>query len=180
MKWIHFWLGLILYLGIAVAGIGLIVAHQFPEGVQQVMQWGLALSLWAHVLVGVAILLYLAVFLLTGIPWRRREFITFDNENGSVSVSVDAVRKYLDALKSEFAAVVWMKSALRARRGALQVGLVVGVKSGTQIPELCKMLQKRVQEILVEHLGACDLAGVGVEVNEIRGRGAAAGGEFGA
>ena len=63
-------------------------------------------------------------------------------------------------------------AVLRVRRGALDVGIVVGVKAGTQIPELCRMIQKRVGEVLAEHLGTCDLAGIGIEVNEIRPRGA--------
>jgi len=52
----------------------------------------------------------------------------------------------------------------------LVVGLVLGVKEGTRIPELCKLMQARVRELLQEHLGTCDLSGVSVEVNEIRGR----------
>ena len=63
-----------------------------------------------------------------------------------------------------------MKSGVRVERGALAVGLVLGVKDGTRIPELCKLMQARVREILEEHLGTCDLAGVAVEVNEIRAR----------
>jgi uncharacterized alkaline shock family protein YloU len=50
------------------------------------------------------------------------------------------------------------------------VGLVRGVKEGTQIPELCKLMQARVRDLLEEHLGVCDLAGVAIEVNEIRAR----------
>jgi len=73
-------------------------------------------------------------------------------------------------LKNEFAAVVWQKSHLRVVRGALDVGLVLGVRDGTQIPELCKLMQARVRELLEEHLGTCDLHGVSVEVNEIRSR----------
>ena len=85
-------------------------------------------------------------------------------------VSTSAVQSYLNSLKSEFAAVVWMKTHLQVVRGALDVGLVLGVKDGTQIPELCKLIQARVRELLEEHLGTCDLSGVSVEVNEIRSR----------
>ena len=87
-----------------------------------------------------------------------------------MSVSTEAVQDYLDALKNEFAAVVWQKSHLQVHRGALEVGLELGVKDGTRIPELCKLMQARVRELLEEHLGTCDLAGVSVEVNEIQSR----------
>ena len=76
----------------------------------------------------------------------------------------------LGGLKTEFAAVVWLKSLLRVHRGALEVGLILGVRDGTRIPELCKLMQARVRELLAEHLGTCDLAGVSIEVNEIQRR----------
>ena len=174
MKTIHFLLGLILYLALVAAGLGLILAHQFPGIAHTALDWMLALPLWQHVLMGVGILVWLALYFLTGLPRRRPQFIRFGNETGSINVSTEAVRKYIDGIRSDFAAVDWMKSALRVRRGALEVGIVVGVKSGTQIPELCKLMQKRVGEVLAEHLGTCDLAGIGVEVNEIRPRGASA------
>ena len=94
-----------------------------------------------------------------------------------MSVSASAVQAYLNGLKGEFAAVVALKTQLQVVRGALEVGLVVGVKDGTQIPELCKLMQTRVRELLEEHLGTCDLGGVSVEVNEIRSRKAAPGEE---
>jgi len=170
MKVIHFLLGLVLYLSIAAGGLALMVSTQYPDFIQIAMTWALDLPSWARVVAGVGVILYLFTYLLTGMRWHRRSFITFENESGTVSVSTDAVRDYLDTLKDEFAAVLWMKSDLRVIRGALAVGLVLGVRDGTQIPELCKLMQGRVRELLEEHLGTCDLHGVSVEVNEIRAR----------
>lgn len=174
MKTIHFLLGLIMYLALVAAGLALILAHEFPSIAHTAIDWTLGLARWQHVLAGVGLLVWLALYFLTGIPRRRTQFIRFGNETGSINVSTDAVRKYIDGIRTDFAAISWMKSALRVRRGALDVGIVVGVKSGTQIPELCKLMQKRVREVLAEHLGTCDLAGIGVEVNEIRPRNAPA------
>ncbi len=171
MKVFHFLLGLVLYLSIAACGLALMVSTQYPDFIQTALTWASDLPAWARVLAGVGVILYLFIYLLTAIAWRRRRsFITFENESGTVSVSTDAVREYLNSLKDEFAAVVWLKSQLRASRGALAVGLVLGVKDGTQIPELCKLIQGRVRELLEEHLGTCDLSGVSVEVNEIQTR----------
>lgn len=171
MKAIHFLLGLVLYLAIAAVGLAIIVSPEYPDFIQTGIAWGAALPDGAKVAAGVGVVLYLFAFLAAGVAWRRRRsFITFQNENGSVSVSTDAVQDYLDSLKGEFAAVAWLKSQLRVSRGALAVGLVLGVRDGTQIPELCKLIQARVREILEEHLGTCDLAGVSVEVAEIRAR----------
>lgn len=171
MKAIHFLLGLILFLAIAALGLALIVSPQYPDFIQLAIAFGAGWPVWLKVAVGVGVTLYPFAYLLTGLALRRRKhFITFQNDNGTVSVSTDAVRDYLNELKGEFAAVVWLKSHLRVVRGALDVGLVLGVKDGTQIPELCKLMQTRVRELLEEHLGACDLAGVAIEVNEIRAR----------
>ncbi|HAL91487.1 MAG TPA: hypothetical protein DCM68_00470 [Verrucomicrobia bacterium] len=171
MKTIHFLLGLVLFLSIAAGGLALIVSPEYPEFIQTAIAWGSGLPDWAKAAAGVGVVLYVFAYLLTGMMWRRRKtFITFENENGTVSVGTDAVQEYLNGLKGEFAAVVWLKSHLRVVRGALEVGLVLGVKDGTQIPELCKLMQTRVRELLEEHLGTCDLRGVSVEVNEIRSR----------
>lgn len=170
MKAIHFLLGLVLYLSIAAGGLALIVSPEYPDFIQMAVAWGASLPAWLKVAGGVGVLAYLFAFLLSGLRWKRGTFITFENANGTVSVSTAAVQEYLNTLKGEFAAVVWLKSHLRAVRGALEVGLVLGVKDGTQIPELCKLMQVRVRELLEEHLGTYDLSGVSVEVNEIRSR----------
>ncbi|HPC18871.1 MAG: hypothetical protein KBC66_10800 [Kiritimatiellae bacterium] len=170
MKAIHFLLGLVLFLSLAAAGLALVISPQVPEVLRTAVAWGAAQPDWVKVAVGIGGLVFLFAYLLTGFPWRRAAFITFENENGTVSVNTEAVQRYLDTLKNEFAAVVWQKSHLRVVRGALDVGLVLGVRDGTQIPELCKLMQARVRELLEEHLGTCDLHGVSVEVNEIRSR----------
>lgn len=178
MKVIHFLLGLGLFLSIAAGGLALIVSPEIPDFIQAAVAWGADLPAWAKVAAGVGVLVYLFAYLLLGVmQGRRGTFITFENDNGTVSVRTTAVQDYLNGLKSEFAAVVWLQSGVRVERGALTVGLVLGVKDGTRIPELCKLMQARVREILEEHLGTCDLNGVSVEVNEIRSRKRSAGGE---
>ena len=170
MKVIHFLLGLVLYLALAAAGLAVIVSPQYPDFIQIAVAWGSDLPDWAKVALGVGMIAYLFVYLVTGLRGARGDFITFENANGTVSVSTGALQDYLNGLKNEFAAVAWIKSRLRAVRGALEVELALGVKDGTQIPELCKLMQTRVREVLEEHLGTCDLRGVSVEVNEIRSR----------
>ena len=170
MKAVHFLLGLVLYAAIAAVGLALMVSTRYPEFIQIAQGAVHGLPGWMRVVAGVGVVLYLFAYLLTGFRWQKRSFITFENANGTVSVSTDAVREYLNSLKGEFAAVIALKSHLRVVRGALDVGLVLGVRDGTQIPELCKLMQARVRELLEEHLGTCDLAGVSVEVTEIRSR----------
>ena len=170
MKTIHFLLGLALFAAIAAGGLALMASTRYPEFIQVAQGAVHGLPGWMRVVAGAGMVAYLFAYLLTGLRWKKGTFITFENENGTVSVSTAAVQDYLGILKSEFAAVVWLKSHLRAVRGALEVDLSLGVRDGTQIPELCKLMQTRVREVLEEHLGTCDLRGVSVEVNEIRSR----------
>ncbi len=171
MKAFHFLLGLVLYLAIALAGLALLASSQYPVFVENAMAYLQCSSDWVRMSIGLGALSYLFLFLLTGLPRRsRKSFVSFSNENGVVSVSTDALQEYVDRLKDEFAAVAWMKTALRVDRGALAVGLVLGIRESTRIPELCKLIQARVREILEEHLGTCDLTGISVEVAEIRSR----------
>ena len=78
----------------------------------------------------------------------------------AVTAAASPAQRVLDSI----AAVVIAIAAIAL------VGLVLGVRDGTQIPELCKLMQARVRELLEEHLGTCDLAGVSIEVAEIRSR----------
>lgn len=171
MKVVHFLLGLILYAALAAAGLALMISTRYPECIQWVQAWGQGVPAWGRVALGVGGILYLFIFLLTGLPRRRkRSLITFENENGAISIQTDAIQEYLDKLEEEFAAVASLQTRLQVVRGALAVGLTLAVREGTRIPELCKLMQERVREILEEHLGTCDLRGITVEVNEIRAR----------
>jgi hypothetical protein len=173
MKAIHFLMGLVLYLALAAAGMLLMasVVMVEPSCLHKALAWGRLAPAWGRVLIGLGILVYMFVYLLSGISWRKkRELVTFENEDGAVHVSTEAVQDYLNGLKDEFAAVAWLKTRLRAQRGALAVAMYLGVKEHTQIPELCKLIQARVREILQEHLGTCDLLGISVEVTEIQTR----------
>lgn len=177
MKMLHYVMGAAMWTAVVLGGIALLLCGAGADGAWsgRVLEALGDAKRWQWITAGVAVLLWVGVW---GLSWalarKRREFITFENENGRVTVDTEAVKAYLRGLKDEFAAVVWLKSQVRVRRGALAVGLVAGVKAGTQIPETCRMLQARTKEVLAEHLGTCDLAGVSVEINEIRRGGGAA------
>lgn len=169
MKALHFILGLILCLLAASAGVALVASagqrNFAAEGVGHFQ--GAAPGWW--IFAGTVLLLLLLGYLLSGIRWsRKRPLVMFDNADGRIGVDTEAVQKYLDGIKGEFAAVVSLRTALEVDAGALSVAMKIGVKEGTQIPELCRLLQARVKELLAEHLGSCDLRGVAVEVDEIR------------
>lgn len=117
---------------------------------------------------GIVLFLLVLLFLLTGVPRRVSEqFVTFENENGSVSVSAQAIAGLIERVRDEFAAVIELKPAIRPVGGSIGVDLDVKVRGGTQIPELCRLLQERVRETIRENLGLADIRGVRIAVREI-------------
>ena len=168
MRVLHLLIGLVLFGLLAFGGIGtLYVAGDATARVQLLTCAG-EMPPWQIAGLGALGLTVVFLYLLTGLPRRRPSYITYVNENGPVSVSIDAIRRHLDGIGNEFAAVVSMKTFLSAVRGTLGIKLSLGVKQGTQIPELCKLVQARVREALEEHLGQCELRGIAVEVTEIK------------
>lgn len=120
--------------------------------------------------VGVVFFVYV-LYLLTGIrpKVRGEQFLTFANDGGAVSISLRAVREFLARLGEEYAAIVHLQPQVRARGDAIDVEFDVRVRAGTQIPELCQMLQERVRQSLRENLGLAEVRNIRVNVREIVG-----------
>ncbi|MFH0953691.1 MAG: alkaline shock response membrane anchor protein AmaP [Verrucomicrobiota bacterium] len=167
MKVVHFLLGLVLL--VLVAGLAVFVIHA-----------GLSPDLWSQSMAKLAssrflameaagvFLIVLALYLLTGIPRRvQAHFISFEGEGGSVSISVKAIRDFLIRVGSEFAAILNIEPVIRAPGGTIEVDLDVKVKAGTQIPELCKLLQERVRESVRDSLGLPEVKRIRINVREI-------------
>jgi uncharacterized alkaline shock family protein YloU len=169
MKILHFLFGFVLYAAFLAASLLLVFAKAAEPCLRESLLAFAGWPVWKFVLLGSGLLALLFLFVLTGL--RRTKpprIIRFRNADGAIAVDIPAVEKYLDEIKSEYAALVRLDSSVAVLDGRVAVALRAGVKEGTQIPELCKMLQARVKEILAEHLGNCDLAGIGVDVDEIR------------
>lgn len=168
MKILHFIFGLVLFLLMAAVGVGMIHASTQLEWWQKALAFLSGLTPWWIAGGGAALVLLVFLYLLSGLtPPRREQFITFETEGGSVSISVRAIRDYLSRLDSEFAAIIEMETELQSARGQLGVTLDISVRAGTQIPELCRLLQDRVKETIKQNLGDCDLRGVQINVREI-------------
>lgn len=169
MKVLHFILGLVFYSLVAGFGLLLLFASRHMDAARQVASFWVEAPGLVWLLSGMALLALMFAFLLSGLRWgQKKQLIMFENADGRIGVGTDAVKVYLDGLKDEFAAIQSLQSHVAVVRGALAVSLKLSVRAGTQIPELCRLLQLRVKEVIAEHLGACDLMGIGVEVTEIR------------
>lgn len=173
MKILHCILAAILFLALAAAALALLALGIWgvPPALADFCPRDILAANWRGILAGSLAIAFLLLYALSGIlaRRRRRQVITFENDDGRVTVDTEAVRSYLSGLQDEFAAANWIKPFLAVRQGALAIRLDLGVKPGTQIPELCRLMQERVKEILQEHLGTCDLAGIEMNVREING-----------
>lgn len=171
MKAFHFLLGVILF--VLLLGAGLFALSTAFQGVDA---WALLLDELKTrqveaIFVSVGLLLLVLLYALTAfrLP-ERQQYLAYDIEGGgSVSISLKAVQDFLSRLSGEFAAVHQLDPALRIRNGAVEVQMDVKVKSGAQIPELCRMLQERVRSTLREKVGISDVRDVRVRVQEIVG-----------
>lgn len=170
MKTLHFILGLILFLVLVAAGLGtLSMAFQGDEAWKQLL-----LELEGRrveaILVGLGLVIMVLLFALTALRLPdASQYLAYDIEGGTVSISLKAVENFLARLAGEFAAVESLEPTLRAKKGAIQVQLDVKVKSGAQIPELCRMLQDRARSTIREKVGISDVQEVRVRVQEITG-----------
>jgi len=168
MKTLRVLVGIVLFLAIIVLAAAVIYLALSAETWRQALDVlrGERLNALGA---GAAILLLVLLYGMTGPRPRRfaEPFITFKNEGGSVSVSTRAIGEVVSRVGDEFAAVVGLESVVRPARGSIEVGLDVKVRGGTQIPELCRMLQERVRETIRENLGLTEIRGVKVTVREI-------------
>lgn len=164
---IHFLIGAVLFVLLLAVAMFLATSAFSTE------HWNLLLDLMRarrlDVIYGAgAVVLLIALFMLTGVRKRKDEsVITFQNEGGSVSISVRALQESLARLISEFAAVLDLRPKVCGTSDSLQVELDVKVRSGAQIPELCRLLQNRVKESIQGELGLMEVKAVKVNIREI-------------
>lgn len=118
---------------------------------------------------GVMVLLAL-LHLVTLTPRRpKSRFISFESDEGAVSISVNAVRDFIRKLGDEFGAVVSLEPKLRMEKDMLSINLDVKIQTGSRIPELSKILQNRVRESIRDGLGISEVREIKVRIQEITG-----------
>jgi hypothetical protein len=167
MRILHLLFGILLF-AVVILGGGFVVYAVLDSALwKQVLDF-LAAEKWMSLSGAIALILLSVLFLLTYCVRKPRvEFLSFENESGAVSISMNAIGDFLGKVGDEFAAVEDLEPSIRAVAGAIEVTLDVKVKAGTQIPELCKMLQDRVKESITTNLGLTDIKAVKVNVQEI-------------
>lgn len=167
MKALHLFSGFVIFLIAVAAGIYLVLPD-CPE-ICPVVSWVLGESL-RRIAAGVAILVVAVVFAASAFKTgKKRRFISFESEGGSISVSVQAVTDYLSRIADEFAGIKHLEADIVSKEEPLDIRLNLKVKSGANIPELCALVQERVRNGLSANLGIADVKTVKINVMEIVG-----------
>lgn len=168
MKFAHKLMAVLLVLLVVACAAAGVYASLSPDVWNRVMTRVAAERI--HVLwASIGTLVFVILFWMTaGRPKKDGdEYLTFDTDAGSISISIKAIHDFLKKLTDEFAAVLSLEPALRSSGGGLDVLLDIRVRSGVEIPELCRMLQDRVKESLSVNLGVSEVKAVRITVREI-------------
>lgn len=115
-----------------------------------------------------AFLFLLCLYLFSAVPRRsRRRVLSFDNEGGTVSISTDAICDYLAKLSSEFPAIVKLMPEVISGHQRIDLRIGVRIRAGSQVHEVCELLQQRVRESVTTGLGISQVGNVEVSVMDI-------------
>ncbi len=167
-KFLHILSGLVILVLFAAIGVSLV--HANIPGVTQTVFDIIPLQSREAAGTGGIIVLLSLLYLVTFGPRRPQvRYISFDSGNGSVSISVNAVRDYIRKLSGEFGAVVSIDPKIRAEKDSISIDLNVNLVAVARIPELSQALQSRVRESLRDGLGIDEVNEVRVRVQEITG-----------
>lgn len=117
---------------------------------------------------GVALLCIVVIFFLSAIPSRKREqFLSIDQDGGTVSISTAAIADYINKLVDEFPSVIKMTPEIIPQRKSIDILVKVNVKASPQIHEACELLQTRIREAMTNGLGITEVRRVEVSVRKI-------------
>lgn len=114
------------------------------------------------------LLLGLVLYVLTGLNIHPRpHYLSYETDQGNISISLKALQDFLGHLKSEFPSVLQLHPRVRAVEEALDVVLEIRIKAGAPIPEISRMLQERARQLIQEKAGISDIRDIEVKVEEI-------------
>lgn len=169
-KLLHALTGMLVFLTPLVWGGLLIYGNAFNNEFRDFILDSMQNSPVYGVILGIVLVSIVLIYLGTFGPARpKSRYISFDSENGSVSISVNAVRDFVRKIGDEFGAVVSMDPRIRPEKDLISVDLNVEVQTGTRIPELSQMLQDRVRESIRDGLGIVEVREIKVKVQKIVG-----------
>jgi len=134
------------------------------DGILRLVMTGNPVEFW----IGLGFMCLALLFVCTTIRRKQRErFLSFENEGGKVSISTLAISEYVSKVAGEFPAIVRMEPRILPVRNALDIVVDVKIRSGSQIHEVCELLQRRIRESVSSGLGISEIRRVEVSVKQI-------------
>ncbi len=168
-RFFHVLSGAVIWLLFAALGGALIHAN-IPGVTENAFDFMPPLQSLATAGIGGIVVLLSLLYLVTFGPRRSKtRYISFDSGNGSVSISVSAVRDFIRKLGDEFGAVIGIDPKIRDEKNTISIDLDVKLQTGTRIPEFSQMLQDRVREGVHDGLGIAEVKEIKVRIQEIVG-----------
>lgn len=142
----------------------LTVRHEFWTFVPELI----VASRWPVFLAGLLLMMAGLLFAVSGFSGRNRErFLSFEQEGGAISISTRAIAEYLSKVAPEFPAVVQMRPSVVPRRGSVDILVLIRIRAGPQVSEVCQLLKQRVRDSLTNGLGISHVGSVEIRVGEI-------------
>jgi uncharacterized alkaline shock family protein YloU len=169
IRFLHLVSGAVIQLLFLATGFALFVANLAAVEVGLLGRFCLPEARWMGGATGVGVVALGVLYVATRPQNRRTRFITFKSGNGSVSVSVNAVRDYIRKISGEFGSVVSLTPTIRMEKDRMEIDLAVNLVAGAKVPELMQRLPDRIREVLHDGLGVANVGNIGVTISEITG-----------
>ncbi|HMO49741.1 MAG TPA: hypothetical protein PKE26_02425 [Kiritimatiellia bacterium] len=168
MKWAHRLLGLL----IGATLIGLLFRVLLPAFQGGDIWVGFMESLiqqrHAVILVGLALLIALFAYVLTGLSSRPgSSYLAYETEFGAISISLKALQDFLSHIRTEFPTILALTPRVTALDESLDVVMEVKIRSGAPVPDISRMLQERARQIIHDKIGIADIRGIEIKIEEI-------------
>ncbi|MBN1675406.1 MAG: hypothetical protein JXR37_30475 [Kiritimatiellae bacterium] len=169
MRFLHALFGVVLFGVLLMTAV--IVMYEAILGTHDLSQQVLgalgASTLWGF-LAGLGLFLLVFFYLLTGVRRRRGDpYVAFKNENGTISVRVQAIHTVILELKEEFPDILNLRPAVVQGNGFIDVSITLRIRGGEHVTETCKLLKQRVRESLMDNLGIAEVRHVDVDIRDL-------------
>ncbi len=169
-RFVHIVTGLALLVLLLGLGVAMIHMAYYPD------HWAQCLADWREergwgLLAGLGVIALVLVHVVSGCVGRAHgePYLSFQHNGTTVSILLRAVNEFIGKIGDEFAAIVSLKPCVHARGRSIDIDLELRIRAGTQIPELCQLLQERVRDSLQQNMGLTNIKHIRVQVKELVG-----------
>lgn len=168
-KFLHGFLRMLVWTLFALEGGALFYTNLFKDREGPLRHFYIQDASFIAMVSGCMMLLIVFLYLGTYSSKTKVKQLSFDSEDGAVSINVSAVSDFIRKLGDEFGAVISLEPRIRSEKDLISIDLDVKIQTGTRIPELSQLLQDRVRESIRDGLGIVEVREIKVHIREIVG-----------